>query len=308
MSEMRVTNAMEDKIKLAYAQEHKGENMTTETWKSPEFLQFREKQLKPLNEAFTEFVNKTGNDGESFYDSQALNNVYQNNISGKFRKEAGLNVPLWTRIANRVNVANKEAVGEFREGADALDKMLLTKAMRENRPQAANKLLSGLAGTIYMFPDALQRLGDKMVEYGMSDSKKDFLDNPLKYSAKKVVALYGAVFSAGGATMKFAMNPGRYLAKARRAYENRQEKKKANAKMTLAQGARLMAEQRDRIRNAPTMLHSQELANAASASRSRGAAFKEQATKILNGESRQPTIAAPEKTSNGIQIDKGREL
>jgi hypothetical protein len=110
---------LEDKIKLAFAQEHKSENITTQTWKSAEYLQFREEQLKPLNEAFTDFVNKAGNDGERFYDSQALNNVYQNNVSGKFRKEAGLNQPLWLRAANRLDVMNKEAVGEWLDGLGA---------------------------------------------------------------------------------------------------------------------------------------------------------------------------------------------
>lgn len=305
MSEMRVTNAIEDKIKLAFAQEHKSENITTQTWKSAEYLQFREEQLKPLNEAFTDFVNKAGNDGERFYDSQALNNVYQNNISGKFRKEAGLNQPLWLRAANRLDVMNKEAVGEWLDGLgagispDGKKMNFLQKAVMKN----VEATFEGL----YTLCHAMERAGIAMTKYALSDNKKDLEQNPLKFMFKKVAALpLGATIAAGGALYKTIVNPLYPIQSAKRAWKKKKDSKPK--RMTLAQGAREMQEQRDRIRNAPTMLHSQELANAASASRSRGAAFKEQATKILNGESRQPTIATPEKTSNGIQIDKGREL
>lgn len=303
MSEMRVTNAMEDIIKLQYAESHKVDG--SGTWNSPEFLKFREEQLKPLNEAFTDFINKTGNDGERFYDSQFLNNVYQNNVSGKFRKEAGLNQPLWLRAANRLDVMNKEAVGEWLDGLgagispDGKKMNFLQKAVMKN----VEATFEGL----YTLCHAMERAGIAMTKYALSDNKKDLEQNPLKFMFKKVAALpLGATIAAGGALYKTIVNPLYPIQSAKRAWKKKKDSKPK--RMTLAQGAREMQEQRDRIRNAPTMLHSQELANAASASRSRGAAFKEQATKILNGESRQPTGVAPERTSNGMQIDKGRVL
>jgi hypothetical protein len=303
MSEMRVTNAMEDIIKLQYAESHKVEG--ARTWNSPEFLKFREGQLKPLNEAFTDFINKAGNDGESFYDSQALNNVYQNNISGKFRKEAGLNQPLWLRAANRLDVMNKEAVGEWLDGLGA---GISPDGKKMNFLQkVALKNVEATFEGLYTLCHAMERAGVAMTKYALSDNKKDLEQNPLKFMFKKVAALpLGATIAAGGALYKTIVNPLYPIQSVKRAW-----KKKNDAKpkyMTLAQGAREMQEQRDNIRNAPTQFRSQELANAASFSRSRGAAFKEQASKILNGESRQPTVATPEKTSNVIQIDKEREL
>ena len=297
---MRDSYETEDYIKLKYAETHEG--VTTSTWNSPEFKQFRSEQMQKLNKQFTEWM---GSDsyGVSLYEKQSANKVYQNSEGRNFRRDQ---LGIKSGLANRLKLWKMEAQNEFNTGyGKAYENMVIGNLV-------ARKLISPVAGNIhrglYTFSHVIERAGIDMVKYGASDTKKD-LDTPPKLAAKKIFIIpMGATITAAGALYKTVTNPMYPFQRLKRAYDNWQKKRRTNAKMTLAQGAREMQEQRDRIRNAPTMLHSQELANAASASRSRGAAFKEQAVKILNGESRQPTVAAPEKTPNSMQIDKGREL
>jgi hypothetical protein len=298
MSEMRDSYETEDYIKLKYAETHEG--VTTSTWNSPEFKQFRSEQMQKLNKQFTEWMGPDSY-GASLYEKQSANKVYQNSEGRNFRRDQ---LGIKSGLANRLKLWKMEAENEFDSGYGK------AYIQMQSGNFTARKFVSPVAGNfhraLYRGLHMVERAGVEMVKYGVSDTKKD-LDNPLKLAGKKLFMVpFGATIAAGGAVLKSVANPLYPIQSAKRAWKKKKDSKPK--RMTLAQGAREMQEQRDRIRNAPTMLHSQELANAASASRSRGAAFKEQATKILNGESRQPTDVALERTSNGMQIDKGREL
>lgn len=301
MSEMRDSYETEDYIKLKYAETHEG--VTTSTWNSPEFKQFRSEQMQKLNKQFTEWMGPDSY-GASLYEKQSANKVYQNSEGRNFRRDQ---LGIKSGLANRLKLWKMEAENEFDSGYGK------AYIQMQSGNFTARKFVSPVAGNfhraLYRGLHMVERAGVEMVKYGVSDTKKD-LDNPLKLAGKKLFMVpFGATIAAGGAVLKSVANPMYPFQSLKRAYENWQKKKTAKPKhMSLKDGARLMEMQRANIRYTPTQFRSQELANAASASRSRGVAFKEQATKILNGESRQPTDVALERTSNGMQIDKGREL
>ena len=301
MSEMRKSFETEDYIKLQWAETHEG--ITTSTWNSPEFKQFRNEQIKKLNEQFTEWMGPDSY-GASLYEKQSTNSVYQKSEGRNFRKER---LGVESGLANRLKLWKMEAENEFDSGYGK------AYIHMQSGDFAARKFVSPVAGNfhraLYRGLHMMERAGGEMVKYGASDTKKD-LDNPLKLVGKKLFMVpFGATIATGGAVLKFVVNPMYPFQSLKRAYENWQKKKAAKPKhMSLKDGARLMEMQRANIRYTPTQFRSQEFANAASTSRSRGAAFRERAGAVLRGEARQPTIAAPEKTSKGLKKDKGREL
>lgn len=144
-------------------------------------MKFRQKQLNVLNEAFTDFLNKSGNDGSRFYDAQFQNEVYQNNMNKKFRKESGLNQPLLTRITNKVNLQNKEAVGEWYEGYGG-------KFSRQKNDLFV-KMVDSIMKQAYSAAHLVEQVGARMTKYALSDNKEDFKKNLLKFVAKKLVVL-----------------------------------------------------------------------------------------------------------------------
>lgn len=305
MSQMRVTSAMEDTIKIQYAESYKVEG--AKTWKSPEFLKFREEQLKPLHEAFTDFINKTGNDGERFYDSQFLNNVYQNNVSGKFRKEAGLNQPLWIRAANRLDVMNKEAVGEWLAGIGA---GFSPDSKKMNSLQKAiSKKIEARFEDLYTLCHVLERAGVAMTKYALSDNKKDLEQDSFKFMFKKIAVLpMGATIAAGGALCKTVVNPLYPLQEAKRAWEQWKNRPKTKH-MTLAQGAREMAQTRSLSRQiSPTQLLSQQMETSYQQNMARAKDFKNRANAILNGEPRQAQSPAITPKNNIRIPNSGRDM
>lgn len=208
MSELKITQSLEDLIKIQYIEHHKIEGV--KTWKSEEFLNFRSEQLKKLNENFTEFL---GKDSE-FYDNQFQNSVYQNNMNKSFRKTNGLASSLKDQVANRFKVLRAEAHSEFN-----------SQMPGRNLSKSGNMGMS-LLRSVYTFSHGVERLGIKMVKYGMSNNKEDIKKNPAKFLAKKVVALYGAVIAGAGALYKNA-TPYYSLNLVKHAYNKAKTKRKA---------------------------------------------------------------------------------
>ena len=104
---MRKSFETEDYIKLQWAETHEG--ITTSTWNSPEFKQFRNEQIKKLNEQFTEWMGPDSY-GASLYEKQSTNGVYQKSEGRNFRKER---LGVESGLANRLKLWKMEAENEF---------------------------------------------------------------------------------------------------------------------------------------------------------------------------------------------------
>ena len=168
MSEIKITEAIEDTIKLQYAQEYSV--VGSKTWESSEFLKFRQAQLNKLNKDFTDFLNKPENGGERFYEMQFQNDVFQDNINRKFRKQVGINPSLFKQITNKVNLHGKEAEGEWYEGlgggfSNPKDKNFIQRAISKGVDSAFK--------TVYSFSHMVEQVGARMTQYALSDNKKD---------------------------------------------------------------------------------------------------------------------------------------
>ena len=255
MSEMEITNAVEDSIKLAFAQDHQISG--TNTWKSPEFLQFREKQLEVLNKKFMQFLNEPGNDGDKFYDIQEKNAVYRHNVNKKFRQASGMDTSLWGTINNRFEVMSKEAKGQWLDGYGRL----LNQESKMIR--AISKPVEGLYSLSHMIESA----GAGLTRYALSDNKKDLQDNPLKFVAKKIVALpIGLELAATGAVYKTLINPMYPIQGAKRWYKRRfvDEKNTDNREIS---SNRTLAWQKDNIKEVKTIANNEMHHNIDSAER-----------------------------------------